>query len=112
MTNDQQLRSFAGLFIKDARTRRVVIEAESLEEATEIAKGWNVGITEEVVGEIAPDNVLPEAYDEKTARRLLGGISRSTLYAWLVTGELERVPDTRRVLVTRSSIERRCRSRP
>lgn len=50
---------------------------------------------------------LPESYDEKTARQLLGGISRSTLYRELADGKLKRVSGTTRLLITRVSIEAR-----
>jgi hypothetical protein len=54
-------------------------------------------------GRSAPE---PVAFDITRAREILGGISRATVYAWLALGRLERVPGTRRVLITRSSLER------
>ena len=48
----------------------------------------------------------PVAFDITRAREILGGISRATVYSWLALGRLERVPGTRRVLITRSSLER------
>lgn len=50
---------------------------------------------------------LPESYELDKARELLGGISRSTVYREIHNGLLERVPNTRRVLITRESIEKR-----
>ena len=49
----------------------------------------------------------PEHYPLAAARVLLGNVSRSTIYRDLANGLLERVPHTRRVLITRASIERR-----
>lgn len=103
------LRRFSGIYIAAGEIRRVVYEARDIAEAREFAAKWGVGIEGETAafpGESPPP--LPEAYDEKTARYLLGGISRTTLYAELATGRLQRLAGTRRVLVTRRSIERRC----
>ncbi len=103
------LRKFSGIYVAGGEIRRVVLEARDMAEAKLLAAKWGVGIEGEAValtGECPPP--LPEAYDEKTARYLLGGISRTTLYAELVTGRLQRLAGTRRVLVTRRSIEQRC----
>lgn len=106
---DHALKKFAGVYVADGEIRRVIYEAKDSEEARLLASKWGVGVegeTDAFGGETPPP--LPEAYDAKTARYLLGGISRTTLYAELATGRLERMPGTRRVLVTRRSIERRC----
>jgi hypothetical protein len=102
-------KKFSGIYIVAGEIRRVVYEAKDLEDARQHAAKWGVGIEGEAIafpGDSPPP--LPEAYDEKTARYLLGGISRTTLYAELATGRLQRLAGTRRVLVTRRSIERRC----
>jgi hypothetical protein len=103
------LRKFSGIYVAAGEIRRVVYEARDITEARELAGKWGVGLEGEAAAfpcdTPAP---LPEAYDEKTARYLLGGISRTTLYAELATGRLQRLSGTRRVLVTRRSIERRC----
>ena len=103
------LKKFSGVYLSEGQIRRVVFEAKDGGEAQLLAKQWGMGIEGEAdafAGEVPPP--LPEAYDEKTARHLLGGISRTTLYTELATGRLERLSGTRRVLVTRRSIERRC----
>jgi len=103
------LKKFSGIYITAGEIRRVVYEARDLAEARELAAKWGVGIEGEAVAFPSDSpSPLPEAYDEKTARYLLGGISRTTLYAELATGRLQRMSGTRRVLVTRRSIERRC----
>lgn len=87
----------------------MTFEAEDADEAREIAEAWGIGVegeTREVATVAAP---VPEAFNEKTARQMLGGISRATLWREMALGRLERVPNTRRVLITRASIERRCR---
>lgn len=109
MNADPALKKFSGIYVAAGEIRRVVYEAKDISEARQLAAKWGVGIEGEAVafpGESPPP--LPEAYDEKTARYLLGGISRTTLYAELATGRLTRLSGTRRVLVTRRSIERRC----
>ena len=102
------LKRFSGIYVAGGELRRVILEARDLAEPKQIAAKGDIGIEGEAVGftgECPPP--LPEAYDEKTARYLLGGISRTTLYAELATGRLQRLAGTRRVLVTRRSIERR-----
>ncbi len=109
MNADSALKKFSGIYVAAGEIRRVVYEAKDIAEARQLASQWGVGIEGEAVtfpGE-AP-SPLPVAYDEKTARYLLGGISRTTLYAELAIGRLQRLSGTRRVLVTRRSIERRC----
>ena len=46
----------------------------------------------------------PVSVDEKTARQMLGGLSSSTLQRELLQGNLDRVPGTRRLLITRQSL--------
>ena len=102
------MRKYSGIYVADGQARRIVFEAKDHDEAVKIATLWNVGIDGEAPNIQEEPRPLPEAYDQETARHLLGGISRTTLYAELATGKLERMPGTRRVLVTRRSIERRC----
>lgn len=108
MSAGTALKKFSGIYVADGEIRRVILEARDLAEAKLFGAKWGIGIEGEAAGfsgECAPP--LPVAYDEKTARYLLGGISRTTLYAELATGRLQRLAGTRRVLVTRQSIERR-----
>ncbi len=85
-------------------------DAETREEATAFVVRCGAGLEgESTRPEQSDSGAVPEAYDEKTARRMLGNISRSTLYRDLARGRLDRVPGTRSILVTRRSIERRCR---
>lgn len=95
--------------MRDGSIRRVTFEAIDLAEAREIAAPWAVGVEGEGGGLLPPPE-LPHAYNEKESRRLLGGISRSTLYNWIAIGRLEKVPGCRRLLLTRESIERAARS--
>lgn len=109
MNADPKLKKFSGIYVAAGEIRRVVYEAKDITEARQLAAKWGVGIEGEAVAiPIESPPPLPEAYDEKTARYLLGGISRTTLYTELATGRLQRISGTRRVLVTRRSIERRC----
>lgn len=103
------LKKFSGVYLAEGQIRRVIFEAKDGGEAQLLAKQWGMGVEGEAAAFPGETPLpLPEAYDEKTARYLLGGISRTTLYSELATGRLERMSGTRRVLVTRRSIERRC----
>jgi hypothetical protein len=105
-----ELKRYSAIHVSSGEIRRLVFEAVDIVEARKLARGWKVGLEGETPGDHAGQSAapIPEAYDQATARRLLGGISRTTLYAELATGQLERVSGTRRVLITRRSIERRC----
>lgn len=112
MNNDNDVpngtQTYSAVYIDDGKVCRMWIEAESERKAREFCQRCGAGL-QGLAEPPRSESPLPEAYDEKTARRVLGGISRTTLYAELATGLLERVPGTRRVLITRRSIERRCR---
>ena len=54
-----------------------------------------------------PGASTTKAYNAKDACRLLGGVSQKTLWRWCALRYLERVPNTRKVLITRQSIEAR-----
>jgi hypothetical protein len=102
------MKTFTGIYIVGGAVRRMTLEAESIEEAKTIAASWDVGIEGES-NAVAGPAPIPEAYDEETARMLLGKISRTSLYRMLVRGDVERLPGTRSVIVTRKSIEQFCR---
>ena len=108
------MKTFSGIYVKGGTVRRITLEADTLEEARELGSAWNVGIegeTAELTAALAAAATPPEAYDLATARRLLGNVSRSTIYKQLAVGELERVPGMGRVLITRKSLEARCRAK-
>ncbi len=107
--NQQILKTFSVVFVVNGNVRRAQIEAADDAEARATCLRWNVGLEGEVARARYVPEPLAEAYDSQTARRLLGGISRTSLYKQVAAGNLDRVPGTRRVLITRSSIERRCR---
>ena len=105
------LKRFRAVFCVQASIRRVTFEALSLDEAQELAATWGFGLEGEASAEPEVEtrrHVPTEAFDVKSACRVLGCISRTTLYRLLVKGQLERLPSTRKVLVTRRSIERYC----
>lgn len=107
---------FAGIFVSGGKARNVTFEAESPEEAVQIAERWGVGVTGEAretagVTIVAPE---PESYDIETAGKILSPknpLSRSTLIRMVAREELDRVPNTRRFLITRESIVRLCSRR-
>lgn len=105
--NTSELPTFSAVYILEGTTRRMTYQAADLAEATDLAAKWGVGVTGEAVqkgGE--PEPPLPTAYSWREAARQLGGVSRSQIYTWLTLGRLSRLPDTRRVLITRESLER------
>lgn len=81
----------------------MMFEAVNEQEAREFAARCGAGLEGEAkrMNSVGPAT----AYDEKTARALLGNISPSTLYRELAVGNLQRVPGIRKILVTRESIE-------
>jgi len=105
------VKTFSAIRAANGRLRRLWLEATDESEAYEFCIRIGAGLEGEALHPESAGPTLPEAYDAKTARRLLGGISRSSLYKELILGNLERVGGTRRVLITRESLERRCRSR-
>lgn len=106
------MKRYRGIFLVEASIRRINFEALSLEEAQRLAAGWGFGLEGETLEDAAVETahrpVAAEAFDVANACRILGGISRTTLYRLLVRGKLERLTATRKVLVTRRSIERFC----
>lgn len=98
---------YTGVYVRDGRVHRMTFEAETDSAAQELAKQWGVGLDGRAEVPELKSLPPPEAYDEKTARQLLGGISRTTLFMELKQGYLERLPGTRRLLITRRSIEKR-----
>jgi len=109
--DDCTLKRYRAVYIVQASIRRMTFEAQSLEEAQRLAAGWGFGLEGEATEEAAADvrrPVAAEAFDVPSACRVLGDISRTTLYRLLVRGKLDRLPATRKVLVTRRSIERYC----
>lgn len=103
------MKTWSAFYVEQGQLRRLWFEAEDEAKARSFAVRCGAGLEGESAQPHAEPAPLPEAYDEKTARRLLGGLSRTTLWKEIRTGRLDRVPNTRRVLVTRQSIERRSR---
>jgi hypothetical protein len=101
---------FSAIFTHSGKAHRITLNAANAVEAQTLATALGCGLEEEakIVSTDHAAPVTPEAYDEKTARHMLGGISRTSLYRLIVRGKLERVKGTRKVLVTRRSIERFC----
>lgn len=96
------MREFAAMVPVGGRLVRIHFDAADERDALNVAVACNGGL---VPGDFEPRRD-PVAYDLAQAQQLLGGLSRGTVFAWLAAGRLERVPGTRRVLITRSSLER------
>jgi hypothetical protein len=105
------MKTYSAIYLVDASIRRIRFEARDLDEARRFAIAWGFGLEGEAPEEpraVQPDATEPEAFDVADSCRILGGICRTSLYRLLVRGKLERLPETRKVLVTRRSIERYC----
>lgn len=104
--NAGTLTTYSAVLVDAGQIRRLWFECDNEENAhafcIRVGAGYE-GRSTTPESQVAPP---PEAYDERTTRELLGGISKSTLYRLLATGKLDRVPGTWRVLVTRRSVER------
>ncbi len=86
--------------------RRIWFDAVDEDDARRVALACNAGL-EGAAMRPEPSRV---AFNLQEARELLGGVSRATIYNWVAVGRLERVANTRRLLVTRESLERAARS--
>lgn len=100
------LKRFSAVYLAAGQARRMTFEATDLVDARQQAERWGVGVEGEAVDAGPVRQTLPEAYDLKTTCALLGGISRMTAYRMTLDGRLDRVPNIRRTLITRRSIER------
>jgi hypothetical protein len=97
------MTTYSAVYPVAGALRRMWFEAQDENEARDFCVRCGAGLEGEAARkqEKIP---TPEYYDAETACRLLGGISRTTLWKELALENLERVPNTRRVLVTRASI--------
>lgn len=112
MNNEpQHMKQYSAIRVDAGSIRRITLEAENLEEARRLATQWGFGLEGEVHPEIGcPEEkvVHPDAFNSTDSRRKLGDISRTMLYRLLARKILCRLPGTRKILVTRTSIERYC----
>lgn len=103
------MKTYHGQYARGGKMRGISFEAEDLEDAIRIGADWGVGVTGEgsLAGSPASQSSHeePAVYDLETARRILGNVSRHTIWKWLTLGRLERVPYCRRILITRESIQ-------
>lgn len=97
------VKFWCAVYVVGGLVRRMIFEAVDEIEAREFAVRCGAGLEGETQQMNSPAPAT--AYDEKTARALLGNISPSTLYRELAVGNLQRVPGIRKILVTRESIE-------
>ena len=98
------MTTFAAVYVEAGTVRRIWFESASPEAARAFCVRYSFGLEGPAT---RPSDSLPTPafYNEKSARTLLGGISRTSLYRELIRGNLVRVPGMRRILITRQSIE-------
>ncbi len=104
------IKMFQAIHVAEGSIRPLSFEAVDLEDARKFAATLGFGLIGEAPVVANQSNIVaferPDAFDVPQARHKLGGISRSTLYRLLKRGKLSRLTDTRKVLITRRSIER------
>ncbi len=109
------MQTYSAICVDQGTIRRVWFEAADADTARAFCLRKDLGLEGPAtpVARMTPANEEPqpepETYDAKTACRILG-VSLATLYRWLDDGRLRRVGGTRRMLVTRQSIELLTRS--
>jgi hypothetical protein len=104
--NGRALQIFSALRVEDGSLQRIWFEALDEDAAKKLCLRFDAGYEGQSARPGLKTSPLPLAFDSQTARNMLGGISVSTLYRLIATRQLERLPGTGRVLVTRSSLER------
>jgi hypothetical protein len=100
------LLTYSAVYPVSGSLRRMFFEAATEQEARDFCARCGAGLEGPATQPALSPAEESEYADEKTARRLLGGISRSTLYREIALGHLDRAPGIRKVLVTRQSIRR------
>ena len=96
--------AFSAVYVDAGTVRRIWFESACDEAARAFCVRHGFGL--EGPAARPSDSLPPPAfYNEKSARTLLGGISRTSLYRELIRGNLIRVPGMRKILITRQSIE-------
>jgi hypothetical protein len=101
------MQIYSAITIADGNIRRMWFEAPGEAEAKAFAVRVGAGLEGPAIRPELKGDPLPEAYNQEASRRMLGGISKSTLYREIQDGKLQRLPGTRRILITRASIEAR-----
>ena len=104
--SDFKTMQYSAITPVSGEIRRIFFEAADIDEARRIAASCNAGLEGEAQ---RPEVPVPLAHNMKETQKLLGGISRPTVYAWLKIGRLDRVGGTSKVLITLDSIERAVR---
>ena len=83
------LRRYRAIYLAESSIRQVTFEALCLDEARRLAAAWGFGLEGEATEEPSRSPqcaIAPEAFDVASACRIMGDISRTTLYRLLVRG--------------------------
>lgn len=109
-TANRSVLTYEAIQIENSLIRKVWFEAQSPDDARAFALKCGLGLQGEgppiAASDAAPTFDPVAAFDVPRACQHLGGISRTSLYRLLVRGKLSRLKHTRKVLVTRRSINR------
>lgn len=105
--SERDMKTYEGVYIEESTLCSVFFRAKDRNSALKTCKRLGLGLKGESEGFRAKHNsIQPMFCDAKTAMNLLGGISRSTLYKELTLANLQRVPGTRKILITLDSIKK------
>ncbi|MDI1249212.1 MAG: helix-turn-helix domain-containing protein [Lacunisphaera sp.] len=102
-------KTYQAIHIADGKVRQLTFQAVDLPDAQQFVAKLGCGLMGEAPLVTGQSNVVPferpDAFDvRQTCHKL--GISRSSLDRLVRRGKLSRLPDTRKILITRRSIER------
>jgi len=101
------MKMYEGIYIEESALCNVFFKAKDRDTAMKTCKRLGLGLKGEAEGFRTKQNSIEPVYcDSKTTMTLLGGMSRSTLHKELILQNLERVPGTRKILITLDSIKK------
>lgn len=103
--NEQPVTTYAAVYTDLGYVRRIWFEAPSEEAARSFCVRCGAGLQGPAVRP-ANESPPPAVYDIDAARALLGNVSRATIRREVIKGRLARVPNLRKVLITRESLEK------
>jgi hypothetical protein len=103
------MKTFAGNLVLNGHTHLMSFAATNEEQALALGTKYDFAVNGETVPfaavAVTAEPELPY-YNLEDAVKRLGNVTRQTIYKWCVTGRLERIPGTRKILITRASLER------
>lgn len=104
------MKKFAGIYIFNGQVRHMTVEATDEQEARSLgANPQPFGVQGEAMPCGSPAATASPVFDLREVTNLFK-VSRGTVHRWLIEGRLERIPDIRKILITRESVERQAKA--